>query len=191
MTSREPVRRAGRGRLEDGSTILWSVAEGTRGRRWRAVTTLDGRVTHVLLLEASAGGRPSRLELATEAGLLTLHPADDEATAHGNVVHQGGVRPIELPWSPDHAFEVVGRPFATAVMLGRLARSVAVGEGETVQVLSVDAALVVRPGDRLIRRLADRRWEVADLGAGRAVELELDADGIPRFAAADDWPLET
>jgi hypothetical protein len=190
MTSRDPVRRAGRGRLDDGATILWSVAEGTRGRRWRAVTTLDGRLTHAVLLEASAGGRPTRLELATEAGLLTLHPADDERSAHGNVVHAGGVRPIELPWSPEHAIEVVGRPFATAVMLGRLSRSIAVGEGETVQVLAVDAALVVRPGTRLVRRLADRRWAVADLGAGRATEIELDADGIPRFPAGDDWPLE-
>jgi len=190
MTSRDPVRRAGRGRLDDGSTILWSVAEGTRGRRWRAVTTLDGRMTHAVLLEATAGGRPTRLELATEAGLLTLHPADDERTAHGNVVHAGGVRPIELPWSPDHSFEVVDRPFPTAVMLGRLARSIAVGEGETVRVLSVDASLVVRPGERLVRRLADRRWEVADLAAGRETEIELDADGIPRLAAGDDWPLE-
>jgi hypothetical protein len=190
MTSREPVRRAGRGRLEDGSTILWTVAEGTRGRRWREVTTLDGRVTHAVLLEASAGGRPSRLELATEAGLLTLHPADDEATAHGNVVHQAGVRPIELPWGPDDAFEVVGRPFTAAVMLSRLARSVAVGEGETVRVIAVDASLVARPGDRLVRRLTERRWEIADLAAGRAVEIELDPDGVPRFAAADDWPLE-
>jgi hypothetical protein len=64
-------------------------------------------------------------------------------------------------------------------MLGRLSRSIAVGEGETVQVLSVDAALAVRPGNRLVRRLADRRWEVADLGAGRATEIELDADGSP------------
>ena len=122
--------------------------------------------------------------------MLTLHPDDDERSAHGNVVHAGGVRPLALPWSPDHAFEVVDRPIATAVMLARMARSVAVGEGETVAVLAVDAGLVVRPGTRLVRRLAEWRWEVADLGAGRSFELELDADGVPKFGSADDWPLD-
>jgi hypothetical protein len=186
------VRRAGRSRLPDGATLVWSVAEGSRGRRWRAVTTVDGRITHALLFEATAGGRPIRLELTTERGMLTLHPDADERSAHGNVVHVAGVRPLVLPWSPDHAIEIVGRPIASAVMLARMARSVAVGEGETVSVLAVDPILAVRPGTRLVRRLAERRWEVADLGAGRSFELELDADGVPRFGAGDDdWPLET
>ena len=184
------VRRAGRALLPDGSTLLWSVAEGTRGRRWRAVTTRDGHVTHSLLFEATAGGRPTRLELTTASGMLTLHPEPDERTAQGNVVHIGGVRPLALPWSPDHAFEVADRPIATAVMLGRMTRSVRVGEGETVAVLSVDSGLVVRPGNRLVRRIAEGRWEIADLGAGRAFEVELDADGVPRFGSADDWPLD-
>ena len=184
------VRRAGRARLPDGATLLWSVAEGARGRRWRAVTTVDGAVTHALLFEATAGGRPTRLELTTPSGMLTLHPEADERSAHGNVVHLGGVRPLVLPWSPDYAIEVVDRPIATAVMLARMARSARGGEGETVEVLSVDAGLVVRPGTRLVRRLADRRWEVADLGAGREFEVELDADGVPRLGASDDWPLE-
>jgi hypothetical protein len=185
------LRRAGRARLPDGATLLWSVAEGSQGRRWRAVTLLDGRITHALLFEATAGGRPIRLELTTEIGMLTLHPDPDEKSAHGNIVHVAGVRPLKLPWSPDHAIEVVGRPLASAVMLARMARTVAVGEGETVAVLAVDAVLAVRPGTRLVRRLADRRWEVADLGAGRSFELELDADGVPRFTLTDDsWPLE-
>lgn len=184
------VRRAGRARLADGSTLLWSVAEGTRGRRWRAVTTNDGHITHSLLFEATSGGRPTRLELTTPSGMLTLHPDADEHSVHGNVVHIGGVRPIALPWSPDHAFEVADRPIATAVMLARMARSVAVGEGETVAVISVDGGLVARPGTRLVRRIADLRWEVADLGAGRAFEMELDPDDVPRFGSGDDWPLE-
>ena len=184
------VRRAGRARLPDGAMLLWTVAEGARGRRWRAVSTVDGAVTHALLFEATAGGRPTRLELTTPSGMLTLHPEADERSAHGNVVHLGGVRPLVLPWRPDYAIEVVDRPIATAVMLARMARSVRVGEGETVEVLSVDAGLVVRPGTRLVRRLADRRWEVADLGAGREFEVELDADGVPRLGASDDWPLE-
>ena len=189
-SARALVRRAGRARLADGSTILWSVAEGTRGRRWRAVTTSDGHITHSLLFEATAGGGATRLELTTASGMLTLHPDAEEREVHGNVVHIGGVRPIRVPWGPDHAFEIVDRPIATAVMLARMTRSVAVGEGETVAVVSVDSGLVVRSGTRLVRRLSESRWEVADLGAGRALELELDGDGVPRLGTADDWPLE-
>ena len=188
---REWLRRAGRGRLADGSELVWSVAEGLRGRRWRATATVEGRMTHALTLEVDNDGRPTRLELATDAGLLTLHPEPDEGSIHGNVVHRGGVRPLAFPWGPDHELEVVDRPIATAVMLRRLAGSVAVGEGETVAVLAIDRALAVRRGSRLVRRLAERRWQVADLRGGREVILELDAEGVPVLGrSAHDWPLE-
>jgi hypothetical protein len=185
------IRRAGRARLEDGSELLWSLAEGGRGRRWRATTILDGRITHTLLLEIDLAGRPARLELSTEAGMLTLHPARDGRSIHGNVVHGGGVRPLALAWGPDHDLEVVGRPLATAVMLRRLSSSVRVGEGETVPVLAIDQSLAVRGGTRLVRRLADRRWIVADLAAAREMAIELDQDGVPQLGpSADSWPLE-
>jgi len=185
------LRRAGRARLADGSELLWSLAEGGRGRRWRATATLDGRIRHALLLEVDRSGRPARLELATEAGMLTLHPEPDGRSIHGNVVHRGGVRPLALTWSPDHDLEIVDGPLATAVMLRRLSSSVRVGEGETVPVLAIDASLAVRPGNRLVRRLADRRWIVADLAGAREMAIELDANGIPQLGpGADDWPLE-
>ena len=72
MTSRDPVRRAGRGRLDDGTTILWSVAEGTRGRRWRAVDRLGGHVTHFVGVLAGAVGRPARREVAQDRMLVTV-----------------------------------------------------------------------------------------------------------------------
>jgi len=185
------IRRAGRARLEDGSELLWSLAEGGRGRRWRAMTILDGRITHALVLEIDLAGRPSRLELTTEAGMLTLHPEPDGRSIHGNVVHRGGVRPLALAWGPDHDLEVVGRPLVTAVMLRRLSSSVRVGEGETVPVLAIDRSLAVRGGTRLVRRLADRRWIVADLAAAREMAIELDQDGVPQLGpSADSWPLE-
>jgi hypothetical protein len=155
------------------------------------VATLDGHVSHALLLEIDRSGRPARLELTTEAGMLTLHPEPDGRSIHGNVVHRGGVRPLALAWSADHDLEIVDRPLATAVMLRRLSASVRVGQGETVPVLAIDRSLVVRPGNRLVRRLADRRWIVADLAGAREMAIELDADGIPQLApSADDWPLE-
>jgi hypothetical protein len=185
------IRRAGRARLEDGSELLWSLAEGGRGRRWRATTTLEGRINHALLLEIDLAGRPARLELTTEAGMLTLHPEADGRSIHGNVVHRGGVRPLALGWGPDHDLEVVDRPLVTAVMLRRLGPTVRVGEGETVPVLAIDRSLAVRPGTRLVRRLADRRWIVADLAAAREMAIELDPDGLPQLGpSADSWPLE-
>jgi hypothetical protein len=185
------LRRAGRARLADGSELLWSLAEGGRGRRWRATTSLDGRITHALLLEVDLAGRPARLELATEAGMLTLHPEPDGRSIDGNVVHRGGVRPLAFAWSPDHELEVIDRPLATAVTLRRLAARVRVGEGETIPVLAIDRSLAVRPGSRLVRRVADRRWEVADLAGARETVIELDPDGLPQLGpGADDWPLE-
>jgi hypothetical protein len=185
------VRRAGRAMLGDGSELLWTLAEGGRGRRWRAVTTLEGQITHALLLEIDLAGRPARLELTTDAGMLTLHPETDGTSIHGNVVHRGGVRPLAFAWGPDHDLEVVDRPLATAVMLRRLGASIRVGEGETLPVLAVDRSLAVRPGTRLVRRIADRRWVVADLAAARELVLELDPDGVPQLGpSADDWLLE-
>jgi len=166
------------------------MAEGTRGRRWRATATADGHLTHVLLLELDNDGRPSRLELTTEAGMLTLHPEPDGRSIEGNVVHARGVRPLQFRWSPDHELEIVDRPIATSVMLHRLSGSVRVGEGETIDILSIDAALTVRPGSRVVRRIADARWEVADLSAGTQSTIELGAHGIPRFRDAQEWPLE-
>lgn len=189
--SRTWLRRAGRGTLADGATLVWSVAEGQRGRRWRAAATLDGRLTHGLLLETSPGGKIARFELTTASGLLTLHPEPDGRSIHGNLVHIGGVRPLAFAWSADHALEVVDRPFASAVMLRHLARTVDVGGGETVAVLSIDTSLAVRPGTRLVRRLGPDRWQVADVAGGREATIELDADGIPVLGAPADWPLDT
>ena len=184
------LRRAGRGLLPDGATLIWSAADGERGRRWRGSSTLDGRLTHAVMLETSPAGRILRLEVATASGLLTLHPERDSRSIHGNIVHVGGVRPLAFPWSADHELEIVDRPGPTAVMLRRLARTVEVGGGETVPVLSIDASLVVRPGSRLVRRLSPERWLVADVSGGRETTIELDADGIPVLGAPADWPLD-
>ena len=184
------LRRAGRGILADGATLIWSAADGERGRRWRATATVDGRLTHAVLLETSPGGKILRLEVATASGLLTLHPAADGRSIHGNIVHVGGVRPLSFAWSADHELEIVDRPGPSAVMLRRLAKKVEVGGGETVPVLSIDASLVVRPGTRLVRRLTPERWLIADVSGGRETTIELDADGIPVLGAPADWQLD-
>ena len=103
----------------------------------------------------------------------------------------GGVRPLAFPWSADHELEIVDRPGPTAVMLRRLARTVEVGGGETVPVLSIDASLV-GPARHAASSGASApdRWLVADVAGGREVTIELDADGIPVLGAPADWPLD-
>ena len=86
-----PVRRGGRGTLPDGAQLTWSLAEGGRGRRWRASRVRDGRLEGTLLLEIDGADRPTRLELGTADGLLTLHPDRDERELHGNVVTPDGL----------------------------------------------------------------------------------------------------
>ena len=176
--------------MEEGTVVTWSIAEGTRGRRWRAATLVDGRVDVALLLEVGTDGRLSRLELTSASGLLTLHPEPDGREIHGNVVHSAGVRPLEFPWSPDHEVDVVPVPIAHAPMLHRLAAGIRVGEGETIPVLAIDSGLSVRVATRLVRRVAVDRWEVADLAAGRSTVIELDDRGVPRLQAGMEWPLE-
>ena len=92
------VRRAGAGRAVDGTDVVWSVAEGRKGRRWREVRSRDGVVVSSLLLESFTDRRFAHLELSTAAGLLTLHPESD-GTLHGNAVLTDGVDHIVgLAW---------------------------------------------------------------------------------------------
>lgn len=186
------VRRAGRATLADGSQVIWSVADGRRGRRWRAVTSRDGAQTGSLLLETSLDGRPSRLEFASAAGLLTLHP-EPTGFLHGNAVTPEGVRHVAIPWSDRHGLEIDGQPFANAVTARWLAGSTAVGEGRTVPVVAVAVDLVVRQASRRYTRLGNLTWRIE--GAGDSSEsstLTIDERGIPAWPGeAGEWPLES
>jgi len=139
---------------------------------------------HVLLLEVDLAGRPSRLELTTSAGLLTLHPSADESEIHGNVVSATGegVRPLVFGWSQEHELEVVGRPLATAVALYRRRAYVKVGQGGTLDVLSIDPELHVTKTTRSFARFTETRWQVG------SAELEIDQDGLPLGGVR--WLLE-
>ncbi len=183
-----PVRRAGRATLDDGAEIVWSVADGRRGRRWRAETIRAGRPESALLLEVGVDGRPARLELATAAGLLTLHP-EAAGSLHGNAVTLRGVRHFTFDWSGDHGLEIDGLPIASAVTTGRLAAAMPAGEGRTVPVVVVGLDLTVRTGERHYHRLDDRTWRID--GDGRAQTLAVDGRGVPVWPeGAGEWPLE-
>ena len=120
-----PVRRGGRGTLPDGAQLTWSLAEGGRGRRWRASRVRDGRLEGTILLEIDAAGRPARLELGTADGLLTLHPDRGERELHGNVVTPDGIRHLRLDWSPAHELVVDGFPVALLAAVRRLGAVIA------------------------------------------------------------------
>jgi hypothetical protein len=183
------LRRAGSGRLADGAGLTWSVADGRRGRRWRAVTTMDGVVTHALLLEVDSKGRLARLELTTAAGLLTLHPEPDGATLHGNVVTADGVRHLAFPWSHEHGLSIVGRPIADAVTAHRLADSCGVGEGRLVETRSIGPDLAITRASVRFERMAEDTWRIVDPAGTRT--LLLDSRGVPAgLVGSAEWPLE-
>jgi len=183
-----PLREAGRIELDDGSIVVWSVAEGRRGRRWRAVATHDGAITQSLLLEVDRAGRPTRLELTTPSGFLTLHPEPDERSIHGNVVSGAGVRPLAFAWSPEHELDVAGRPLAIGCGLYRLRASMRIGDRRRVPVVRIDASLAVTESVASVRRDASDRWTVAVVPPGDERIVTIDAEGLPPSGAR--WPLE-
>jgi hypothetical protein len=183
------LRRAGTARLADGAILTWSLADGRRGRRWRAVTTLDAVITHALLLEVDLDGRTARLELTTPVGLLTLHPDQDGTNLHGNVVGAQGVRHIALPWSDAHGLSVDGRPIVDAVSAHRLAATCGVGEGVAVEVVAIAPDLSIRSETVRFERVADGTWRISGPAGERT--LTIDPRGIPTgLADAEEWPLE-
>lgn len=171
----ELVRRAGSGRLDDGTDVVWSVAEGRKGRRWREVRSRDGVVISSLLFETFPDRRFAHMELSTAAGLLTLHPEPD-GTLHGNAVRAAGIEHVAgVPW-PDGALLIVdGSPLALAAA----AWAVQGGGGERAArerpVVAIDPALGVRP---------------ATVPADGLARHPIDGDGLPILGGGRTWPLE-
>jgi len=150
---------------QEGLTVTWSMAEGRRGSRWREVRVADAAVVSSLLLELDPDRRFAHLELATAAGLLTLHPEGD-GTLHGNAILADGVRHIvAVPWQADDLLLVAGSTIARAAA----ARRGAVTSGVLV---ALDLTLERRP-----------------IGLGDRV-VELDTDGLPAFPDGQAWPLD-
>ncbi len=184
-----PVRRGGRGRLPDGGLLTWSVAEGGRGRRWRATLVRGEWLVCSMLLETDLGGRPARLEVDAAAGLLTLHPGENERALHGNVVTPAGVRHLAFAWSPVHELVVTDVPLVAMAALARLGRDVAIGEGREVAAVVIGPDLRAESASWRVDRVGDGSWRTSDPGGVR--ELAVDHDGLPAgLDDAETWPLE-
>ncbi len=180
------VRRAGRGPDATGALVVWSVAEGRRGRRWREVRSVAaGGVVSSLLLETDPGGHFSHSEFATEVGLLTLHPESD-GTIHGHVVTADGVEHVVgLPWSLDAVLLIDGSTVAAAAAAHGLRHTIGAGASESRPAVFVDLSLAVRAADVTIERAGEDTWRLGSSG-----EVAVDDDGLPLLAGARIWPLE-
>ena len=186
----DQVKTGGRTAAADGGTLIWSVAEGLRGRRWREAVTEDGRLRRSLLLEVSPGGLPSRLELTSAVGLLTAHPDRDGRELHGNVVTATGVRHLRFDWSSEHELLVIASPATAAVALRHYTDIVAVEETRTIPVVWIDETLEPRAGAWQVIRTGPDGWLLRDPDGTDAPAVHLDEDGLPVLPGADRWPLE-
>ena len=180
------LRRAGRGTLADGSGVVWSVAEGTRGRRWREIRrSRSGTLVTSLLLEVGTDGRFLHTELATAAGLLTLHPEAD-GTLHGNVITAAGIRHVAgLAWTPRSVVLVEGSAVCVAAAAHGLRRDVAAAGSAAVDAVTISADLAVAAIPLTVHRPDQSRWQF-----GSDMVVAVDDLGLPSLADAESWPLE-
>lgn len=185
-----PVRRGGRATTIGGDLLLWSEAEGARGTRWRESLIRDGAMVRSLLLEVSAAGRPTRLELTAPAGLLTLHPEPDESELHGNVVGADGIRHLAFPWSGEHELLILGSPASTTITLRRLAGMLVVGASRVLDVVRIDDDLDPRVAHWNVERVARHAWHLRDVGGSEERRLSVGDDGRPLLPDDVAWPLE-
>ncbi len=186
------VRRTGTGSLPGGRRLTWTCADGSRGRRWRSITTYpDGRLVNALLLETGPDGRLARVEISAPTGLLTLHPDVSDGTLHGNIVRADGVEHVTLPWSARHILVLEGSPVTAVVAASALAPRIAAGEGAGVPAVAVTDLLGVRVATWHAAHTGERRWRLLDAAGGPVLTVELDDDGIPsNLDDARTWPME-
>lgn len=165
--------------------VVWTVSDGRRGRRWREVRADGGgAVVSSLLLETDPADQFLHAELATAAGLLTLHPETD-GTLHGNVVTVDGVRHVAgLRWSEDGALLVDGSAIALTAAAHALRERTIVGSSMRLVVAHVTPGLDVAISTAEVERLGPDLWRIE----GR--EIKVDSEGVPAFAGARTWPLE-
>ena len=135
----------------------------------------DLGLRHSLLLETGPGGRFGHLELATPAGLLTLHPEGD-GTLHGNVIEVGGIRHVVgLAWDEAGVVDIEGSAIAAAACAQLLSAEVEAGGSSRRTILRVTVGLLITTGPGQVERVDHETWRVSG--------------GTPFRAAADRLPV--
>lgn len=179
------LRFGGRGQGADGASVVWSVAEGSRGRRWREVRNVGAAVASSLLLETDPAGRFAHLELSTPSGLLTLHPEPD-GTLHGHAVVSDGVEHVEgLAWDADGLVLLEGSTVCRLAAAALLADSVAVRSSKAQLAVVIPPTLWLEVKPVRIERLDERAWRF-----GAEEPFAVDRDGLPILRGGEVWPLE-
>lgn len=187
------LRAGGAAPLTGDARVLWSVAEGRRGRRWRWAVLSGDRVDHAVLLELDPDKRPTRLEAVSASGLLTLHPEPDLRSVHGNLVTSNGIEHLSLDWAPEAVFDVVD-PFGPFVLAAAVVTRLGVGEVVELPTVGVDRFLRPVPGRARLVRLDRASWSLAPEGSPGLRRStwtgRLDEAGQPDLPAGRVWPLE-
>jgi hypothetical protein len=187
------TRVAGWGRRADGATVTWTVADGSRGRRWREVVAAGNGVQHALLLETSPDGRFSHLELARAGGLWTFHPEGD-GSLHGNAVERDvpEVRHVAgWAFAPDDLMLVEGSPLSAAAIAWHASTS-RTGDTEHATEATGRAGVILRVDGSIhaVQRIrvdsfTDRSWQIGD-----EPPIAIDDAGLPLLAGGVIRPLE-
>jgi hypothetical protein len=180
-----PLRVGGRGTTPGGRSVTWSVAEGTRGRRWREVVRAGEGIAHSLLLETDMEGRFSHLELSTPSGLLTLHPEAD-GTLHGHAVVSDGIEHVAgLRWEPDAIVALDGSVVCMLAAAHLLRPRLPAGESRAQLSARIPPTLWVEVGPVRVGRAAGGEWQIGD-----GPPLRIDPVGLPELTGGEVWPLE-
>lgn len=169
------TRLGGRGRRDDGAVVTWTIADGRKGRRWREIVERDGAILHGLLYETDTERRFSHLELASPAGLATLHPEAD-GTLHGNRVDASGVAHVRGLAQGDAPVLVLGSPVAAAAVAWWRDAAAA------TRVTLLGGRMVVLDPSSLLLADASSEAYLATVACG--------ADGRPSLLEGVAWPLE-
>ncbi|HLX35830.1 MAG TPA: hypothetical protein VKR30_11400 [Candidatus Limnocylindrales bacterium] len=168
--------------------VVWTVADGRNGRRWRELAVDASGAARSLVLETDGQGTWQRLELSGADGLLTLHPEGD-GSIHGNVTSRAGVRHLSLGKVKPARIDIPGSLVAEAALCWAMTRQLRVGERRTIAVVTVAEPVTVALSEIVVERRTTATWELRDGDRRRLVEL--DEDGLPvGHLGADRWPLE-
>lgn len=178
------LRVGGRGTTPGGRSVIWSVAEGSKGRRYREVRRAGEGIAHSLLLETDPDGRFSHLELSTPSGLLTLHPEPD-GTLHGHAVVSDGIEHVAgMPWEPDGLVVVEDSVVCVLAAAQLLRPQLGPGSSLARHAVWIPPTLWVEIRPLRVGRAAGA-WQ---LGSDRPIEI--DPRGVPQLMGGEVWPLD-